>query len=134
MGPVQQRLESFGDLLCLVVGQFGECSPHLHTLLARFADEKVRKMSRSGGIALGLDKQSLILQQYRRRLSVCAIRAQSSCLLSRLGHMSECARSAAQRRSQFISREEASHRDLRSHWEAFVRGQGLHKAGLLHPN
>ena len=132
VGPVQQKLESFGDLAGLVVGQFGECSQDLHNLLRSLADIRVENMARSRGIPLREDKTSLILQQYRRRLSVCAIPAQSACLLSRLGHMPERARLAAQRRAQCMRAEEASKQDLRSHFEAQVRGRKLHKAGLLH--
>ena len=131
MGPVQQKLESFGDLSGLVIGQFGECSQALHSLLRSLSDIRVENMSRSRGIQLLEEKTSLILQQYRRRLSVCSIRAQSACLLSRLGHMSEGVRLAAQRRALCMRGEEAAKRDLRSHFEAQVRGRRLHKSGLL---
>ena len=131
-GPVEKKLNSFGDLLCLVVGQFADCSQDLQDLIIRFAEEKVKNVTRSGGAPVPEWKLSLILQQYRRRLSVCAIRAQSACLLSRLGQFSDGARLAAQRRAAFMSREEANRRDLRVHWEATVRGRRLHKSGFLH--
>ena len=131
-GPIEQKLESFGNLKCLVVGQFAECSQDLQDLLIKLAEEKFKKLSRSGGILLDDSKLSLILQQYRRRFSVCAIRSQAACLLSRLGHISEGARLAAQRRAHFMSKEEASRRELRSHFDAYVRGRRLHRAGLLH--
>ena len=131
-GPVEEKLKSFGDLICLVVGQFGDCSQDLQDLIIRFAEEKVKNVTRSGGAPLPEWKLSLILQKYCRRLSVCSIRAQSACLLSRLGQFSEGARLAAQRRATFMSREEASRKDLRIHWEATIRGHRLHKTGLLH--
>ena len=133
VGPVQQKLESYGRLFGLVVGQLSECSQDLHDLLVRFADEKAANSSCYQGIALSISQKSMILQQYRRRLSVCAIRAQLACLLSRLGHFSENARHAAQRRAQCMSREEASRVDLRIHFQAHVRGRRLHHVGLLHP-
>ena len=109
-----------------------ECSQDLHNLLLNFADEKVLNLSRSKGIHLGNDTKSLVIQQVRRRFSVCAIHAQSACLLSRLGHFSEGAHLGAQRRAHFRSREEVSRQELRSHFEAFVRGRRLKRAGLLH--
>ena len=132
MGPVERKLDSFGDLLGLVVGNLGECSQDLHNLILSFAEERVRNMCRSKGLPVDDNTRSLIIQQYRRRLSVCAVRAQSGCLLSRLGHMSEGARSAAQRRATFRSWEEASKREMISHFDAHIRGRRLNKAGLLH--
>ena len=132
VGPVESKLNSFGELKCLVMGQFGESSQHLQELLVQFAEERAKNLSRSAGVALNSSHQALILQQYRRRLSVCAIRAQSACLLSRLSHFSEGARLGAQRRSIQLSREEASRKDLKSHWSAHIKGRGLHKTGLLH--
>ena len=132
VGPVEQKLNSLGTLLGLVVGQMGEISQDFQHLLIRFANERTKNVSRSGGVPV-YEKTSLILQQYRRRISLCAVKAQSACLLSRLGHFSERARMAAQRRATFRSREEAAIRDLRFQWEAQVRGRGLHKSGFLHP-
>ena len=132
VGPVESKLQSFGNIQGLVVGQFSECSQDLHNLLLNFADEKVLNLSRSKGIYFGADTRSLVIQQIRRRFSVCATRAQSACLLSRLGHFSEGARLGAQRRAHFKSREEVIRQDLRSHFDAFVRGRRLKRAGLLH--
>ena len=132
VGPVQQKLESYGKLYGLVVGQLADCSQDLHDLLVRFAEEKAANSARFQGIALTNSQKLLILQQYRRRLSVCAIRAQSACLLSCLGHFSKGAHNAAQKRAICISRDEAARMDLRIHFQAHVRGRRLHHVGLLH--
>ena len=131
-GPVQLRLESFGDLQGLVIGQFCEGSQDLHNLLAVFADEKAANLSRSKGVPVSKHQHSLILQQFRRRFSVTAVNAQSACLLTRLGHMGEGARQAAQRRALCLRQDEASRQDLRAHFDAHIRGRRLHRAGLLH--
>ena len=107
VGPVEGKLNTFGELQGLVVGQFAESSQRLHDLLIRFADEKVLSMSRSRGVVMNDQTRSQIFQQVRRRFSVGAIKAQSACLLSRLGHFSECARQASQWRAEFRRREEA---------------------------
>ena len=131
-GPLERKLETFGDLYCLVVGQLGEGSQDLHKLLQVFATEKADEISRSSGRPLSANERGLLLQQLRRRLSVCAIRAQSACLLSRLGHYRPAAQAAAKRRETEIQRHELSNRDLRSHWLATVRGRGLQRIGSLH--
>ena len=121
-----------GGLSGLVVGQLGECSQDLHDLLLRFAEERAANLGRAQGIPLSNNQQALILQQFRRRLSVCAIRAQSACLLSSLSHYGESAHQSAQRRALYISRDEASRRDLRVHFEAQVRSPRHRHVGLLH--
>ena len=40
-GPIEQWLKSFGELQCLVAGQYGEVSQHYHNLLAKLAKVKV---------------------------------------------------------------------------------------------
>ena len=54
-GPVEGKLKSFGDILGLVVGQMGECSQDLQSLLLKFADEKFTNLSRSQGLSFGKD-------------------------------------------------------------------------------
>ena len=93
-GPLEQRLKSFGELQCLVAGQYGEVSQHYHDLLAKLAKSKAAHFSQTHGRLLSNSEQGLLLHQLRRRLSVTIIRAQSSCLLSRLGHFQPGAREA----------------------------------------
>ena len=49
VGSLQQRLESFGDLLRLVAGQYGEVSQDLHDLLNRLAESKAAQTSQIEG-------------------------------------------------------------------------------------
>ena len=132
VGPLQRRLKEFGDLLCLVVGQFGECSNDIHILLSKCAEEKAQKLQRASGCKISAYEKSQLLQMYRRRLSICAIRAQSSCLLSRLSHWGEGASQAARRRDQAKHQGELARQDIRAHWEANVRGRRIITPGLLH--
>ena len=75
---------------------------------------------------------SQILQYYRRRLSICSVRAQASCLLARLGHFGHQASQAAKRQDKARGVEEASKQEMRSHWEASVRGRRISRVGFLH--
>ena len=131
-GPLEQKLDTFGDLRCLVVGQLCEGLQDLHKLLQTFASEKAEKLGRASGRPLSVNERGLLLQQPRQRLLVCAIRAQSACVLSRIGHYGPAARSAAQRRETDRHRQEQADRDMRSHWLATVQGRGLQRFGSLH--
>ena len=83
------------------------------------------------GRVLTNSEQGLLLHQLRRRLSVTIIRAQSSCLLSRLGHFQPGARQAAKRRAITKQREEQLNQDQRAHFLAHVRGRRIHETGSL---
>ena len=133
VGPVQRRLDEFGDLGCFVVGQFGEGSHDLHQFLIKCANEKSKRLATSTGRPPSDFERSQILQHLRRRLSVCAITAQSSCLLCRLGHMSEGAQEASVRRNLAKSRDEFARQELRAHFEAGIRGRYMQdRVGHLH--
>ena len=131
IGPLQQRLQSFGDLQCLVVGQYGEVSQHLHDLLGRFATCQADQIARSTGRPVSDQQRGQLLHQLRRELSVTAVRAQASCLLSRLGHIGSGAREAAQRRTRAKQTVELARKDALAHWEAEVRGGRLRPVGRL---
>ena len=40
VGPVSQKLSSYGDLMCLVVGAFGEASEDVHLLIHSLANHR----------------------------------------------------------------------------------------------
>ena len=132
VGPLQQRLQSFGELQCIVAGQYGEVSQHTHDLLRKLTACKANHISHMEGRVLSDQERSILLQQLRRQLSVSIITAQSNCLLSRLNHMSPHAKEAAQRRANTKSREELLRKDREYHFEAFLRGKRLKHIGVLH--
>ena len=116
---------------CLVAGQYGEVSQHYHDLLAKLAKTKADHMSQIQGRPLSNSERGLLLHQLRRRLSITIIRAQSSCLLSRLGHFQPGAKEAAKRRALTKQREEQLNQDRRAHFHAHVRGRRIHETGSL---
>ena len=59
------------------------------------------------------------------------IRAQSSFLLSPLGHFQPGARQAAKRRAITKQREEQLNQDQRAHFMAHIRGRRMHESGSL---
>ena len=133
VGPLEQRLQGFGKILCLVAGQYGEISQDLHDLLKQLASAKAKHISLLEGRFLSASEQGLLLHHLRRRLSVSIITAQSRCLLTRLNHMAPAAKEAAKRRALTKHRQELDERDMLFHFEAFVKGRRLHDLGVLHP-
>ena len=49
VGPLQRRLESFGDLKGLVVGAFGEGSEDLHNLIKTLAESRLKAQGLARG-------------------------------------------------------------------------------------
>ena len=131
VGPLEQRLKGFGDLLCLVAGQYGEVSQDFHELLKRLVSSKAAHIAQVEGRPISDSERGLILNQLRRRLSVSIIKAQSSCLLARLNHMSPGAREAAKRRAAAKQRDQTNSQDSRAHFEAHIRGRRLRDIGVI---
>ena len=125
VGPLGQRLESWGELQCLVVGQFGEGSQHLHQLLYQLAEAKVTYHARSRGQPPSDADVGLTLSQFRRIISTVSVRAQASCLLTRMGHLDQGAREAASRRSLAVRQETNLRREMRAFHQAHNRGRGF---------
>ena len=67
----------------------------------------------------------------RRRLSCTFVRAQSLCLLARLGQLGPGARMAAERRRDARIIETARRREAQAHWQAHIRGRGLGRTGMI---
>ena len=86
MGPCVARLETFGSILELVVGAFGEASSDLDRVVTALAESRVLYLSRESGKPVTDGWRSVILGQYRRYFSVLFVRAQAACLTSRIGH------------------------------------------------
>ena len=131
ISPSDIGLKSFGDLSCLVAGQYGEVSQDFHELLKRLVSSKAAHTAQLEGRPISDNERGLILNQLRRRLSVSIIKAQSSCLLSRLNHMTPGAKEAAKRRAAAKQRDQLNSQDCRAHFEAHVRGRRLRNIGVI---
>jgi hypothetical protein len=131
VGPLEERLKGFGDLLRLVAGQYGEVSQDFHELLKRLVASKAAHTAQVEGRPISDNERGLILNQLRRRLSVSIIKEQSSCLLSRLNHMTPGAKEAAKRRAAAKQRNELNSQDSRAHFEAHIRGRRLRDIGVI---
>ena len=129
MGPLVRRLESYGKLLCLVMGTFQEGSKDLHSLLDLMADSKLRARGLARGMEGSEQERSIILLNLRRELSTAGAKAQSACLLGRVARLGEGHRQAAKRRVWVRREEEMRDEASRAHWLANIRGRGIIRGG-----
>ena len=129
VGPLQRRLEGFGRLQGWVVGSFQEASKDLHHLLECLADSKLR----ARGLARGREgdewERSVILNEFRRELSLVAAKAVSACLLGKVSKLGDGHRQAAKRRAWAKHDNEKREAAMRAHWAANVLGRGVHRSG-----
>ena len=77
VGPVQRLLESYGDILGLVIGQYGEASQGVHDLVSHAATSRAGYLGKNRGKVLSERERSEVLSSYRRRLSITAVRTQA---------------------------------------------------------
>ena len=131
-GALVARLQSFGDLMCLVAGAWGDCSKDLHNLVQICAESKVEHICRSTGRPELEGQLSVIVSQYRRLLSTCIVRAHAQCLISRIGVISPQAREAARRREVAGRVERQLKEERRANWMASLRGPGSARGGRCH--
>ena len=94
VGPLEQRLRGYGDILRLVAGQYGEISQDFHDLIKKLASTKANHISLLEGRPVSDSERGLILHHTRKRLSIYIITAQSRCLLTCLNHMAPAAKEA----------------------------------------
>ena len=124
VGPCQERLESLGELLQLVVGFWGEVSVDLDRVIRAVAEARVLYLARESGRPITDNWVGQVLGAHRRSLSAAFIRAQMACLTSRMGHLGVGAREAAARRGVAMEQEVRLQREEEAHFSAHVRGRG----------
>ena len=129
VGPVERKLQQYGEIVGLVVGAFGEASEDLHTLVQRLAESKVAAMGLRSGREGTEEELGIVVGQIRRSLSTTFVRAQSQCLLSRLNCVGSGFSQAAKRRKWAAMEDEKMRRDRLAHWIDQVRGRNLIRRG-----
>ena len=116
-----------------MVGQFGEGSQQLHGLIKQLAKAEVLYEARAEGVPAWDSDVDITLSYYRRVLSTVAVRAQATCLLTRMGHLGAGASDAAARRNLAVRRDAALRVESRAFFQAHVRGRGMSRSGdIIH--
>ena len=113
------------------MGAWGEGSKDLHALIRVLGESKVSARGQARGEEGQEGELGFVMVQVRRILSCTFVRAQSLCLLARLGQVGPRARGAAERRAVVQRLEWARKREAEGHWLAHIRGRGLGHKGMF---
>jgi len=123
-GPVERRLEEFGDLLGLVFGAWGEASESVHHLVQILAESRLAFQGLQRGRPGNSGELGVLTGQIRRRLSLAAIKAQTECLLSKLHQVGPGNQLMAKRRQWAVQEDEKMKREREAQW--LRRIEGIH--------
>ena len=106
-GPVLLRLRSFGPIVGLVVGHFGEWSDGLYRLVGAAADDAAPRMRAMWGARTDEDSRNRCAAYLRREIAWAGLNANARLKLERAGFVAWDARSAAARREERARQEHA---------------------------
>ena len=130
-GPVERRLEEFGDILGLVFGAWGEASEMVHHLVQTLAESRLSFQGLKSGRPGSKAELGVIVGQIRRRLSMIAIKAQTECLLAKLHQVGPGNKLMAKRRQWAVHEDERMKRERDAQWIRRVEGvQTLRKGHI----
>ena len=115
-GPVEQRLDEFGQLIGLCFGAWGEGSEDVHKLVAAIAEARLTSQGLQRGSPGSKQELGLITGQIRRRLSLAVVKAQTSCLLARLHQVGPGNAQLAKRREWALVEDERMKSERRAQW------------------
>ena len=132
VGPLVSRLQEYGELQGLVAGAWADGSRHLHDLIDTCVDSQVQHLIRSTGQMELEGQRSVLTGQFRRLVSVCVVRSQAKCLISRIGVISPEARAAAGRRDLAARLEREMRQERTAQWIATMAGPGWGRRGNCH--
>ena len=83
-GPFARRLNSYGNIIALVCGRFGEWSPDMSSLLGALADTGARKHWRLMGARSHAIARGLILDRLRRSIGIHGLLSMARLRLEKL--------------------------------------------------
>ena len=137
IGPVERRLQQYGQVHGWCFGAWGEASTAVHSLVQRIAEARVEMADtqpayQRQGRTRAAEKAGLVAY-VRRSLSVTVVREQSRFLLSRLRLLGEGTAEAARRRERAERLEAAAGRERQAQAVAVRQGRNIlrHGFGLL---
>ena len=127
-GPCMRRLREFPPVLDLCFGAFAEGSPGVHILISLLATSRVRKLELRGKVPAA-NQLGLEIAIIRRRLSTAAVRANNTCLLSRMGQVGEGSSMAGRRRAAARWEEQRMELEAEADWLCHTSGRELVQRG-----
>ena len=134
VGPVENRLNSFGHVRGWVFGAWGECSEEVHALVQKLAEAKVNKAATEPGHRrIFRSREAQLASEVsflRRRLSFTAVQQQSRLLLDRLQLLGEGSREAARRRDWAAMTRRAEEKERRAQLVCLQQGRAIRRSGF----
>ena len=134
IAPVQRKLEQFPPLLGLVFGAFAEGSEGVHKLVKVLADTRLKRQGAARGREGSQQELAIITGQIRRLLSMAVVRANATCLLSRINQVGEGAALASKRREISRIQEDRMRLDRQAQWLCKIRRRAIVRRGKFFLN
>ena len=130
-GPVERRLESYGELLGLCFGAWGEASEGVHYLVQTLAEQRLKYQGLQRGRPGSDQELGILVGQIRRRLSQVVISAQIECLLGKLHQVGPGNAQLAKRRTWAILEDQRMACEREAHWLRSVEGVQTLRRGFI---
>ena len=130
-GPVERKLEEYGNLLCLVFGAWGEANEGVHQLVQSLAESRIASLGLQRGRPCSEEELGVCIGQIRRRLSMVAIKAQVNCLLSKLHQVGPGSKQLAQKRVWALKEDQRMSSERRAQWMRRVEGIFTIRKGFI---
>ena len=130
-GPVERRLDEFGELLGLCFGAWGEASEGVHTLVQTLAEARLKYQGLQRGRPGSDQELGLLVGQVRRRLSLVAVKAQVDCLLAKLHQVGPGNIQLAKKRTWAILEDQRMARERGAQWIRRVEGVLTLRKGFI---
>ena len=130
-GPVEHRLEEFGELIGLCFGAWGEASTDVHNLVQTLAESRLKFQGLKAGRPRSKQELGIIVGQVRRRLSVAAVKSQVECLLSRIHQVGPGNAQLAKKREWAVLEDERMRRERGAQWLLKYEGLQTLRKGFI---
>ena len=130
-GPVERRLEEYGDLIGLCFGAWGEASEDVHKLVQSLAECRLTFLGLQRGRPGSDQELGMCVGQVRRRLSMVAVKSQVDCLLSKLHQVGPGNKQLAKRREWAIIEDQRMTRERGAQWIRRVEGVNTLRKGFF---
>ena len=132
-GPVERKLEEFGEIMGLCFGAWGEGSRDVHDLVDVLAKSRLKaQMLEVGRHDEGSNNElAQVTGQIRRKLSETVVKSQVNCLLSRLHQVGPGSKNLAKKRQWALQMDEKMRKEKKAHWLRRIEGVNTLRKGMI---
>ena len=130
-GPVERKLEQYGELIGLCFGAWGEGSEGVHLLVQTLAEHRLKFQGLQRGRPGSEEELGVLVGQIRRRLSQAAVHAQVDCLLSKLHQVGPGNSQLAKKRTWAIREDQRMAKERSAQWIRRIEGVHTLRKGFI---